>query len=332
MSLQADEHHDGAAGLRRRDWLAALAGFAVGRPASAQAATPLVGVLASTGLQALDWVRQGLGEAGFVEGRSVAFAFRSADGDPSELPRLARDIARLEPKVIFCQGPAALDAAVHATSKVPIVAIDLETDPVRSGLVRSVRAPGTNVTGLFLDQSRFAANWFELLRQVLPRARDLELLWDTSTGPWQLGAAKAAAKRLDFDVDTLVVRDKRDLDRELNQALRSKPDALVLLSSPLVRARSAQLAEFCTQHRLPAISPFSEFALAGGLMAYGPDARDFYRRVSTFVVRILKGARADRLPLEMPDDFRLVVNEGAATQLGLTLPPALLARADQVVR
>jgi putative ABC transport system substrate-binding protein len=320
--------------MQRRDWLVGSLALAAAAPRAlrAQGGPPLVGVLAATGLHPLDWMRQGLRELGFVEERDVAFAFRSADGNPRDLPRLARHLASLDPRVLFCAGPAAVDAAVHATSRVPIVALDLETDPVRSGLVRSVQQPRTNVTGLFLDQNRFAANWFELLRLVLPGAREVNVLWDSSTGPWQLAAAKDAAKRFGFDVEVLVVRDERDFDAELNDGLRRKPQALVLLSSPLVRARSAQEAEFCTRHKLPAISPFAEFAQAGGLMSYGPDIRDYYLRAATFVERILKGARPGDLPLEMPDNFRLAVNERAAAELGLTLPPLLLGRASEVVR
>ncbi len=157
---------------------------------------PLVGVLVSTGLHPLDYLRQGLRELGFVEGQNVVFAFRSADGNPRDLPGLARHLASLKPAVLFCAGPAALDAAVHATSSVPIVALDLETDPLRSGLVRSLEQPRTNVTGLFLDQPAIAGRWFELLRQAVPKAQRINLLWDASTGPWQLAAAKAAAQKL----------------------------------------------------------------------------------------------------------------------------------------
>ncbi len=128
------------------------------------------------------------------------------------------------------------------------------------------------------------------------------------------------------------MRDERDFDTELLDGLRNRPDALVLLSSPLVRARSAQLAEFCARHRLPAISPFFEFVRAGGLMSYGPNVQDYYLRVSVFVDRILKGARPAEMPLELPDNFRFVLNERAAQALGLRLPPALLAGADEILR
>ncbi len=302
-------------------------------PAWAQKSpVPLVGVLVSTGLHALDYLRQGLRELGFVEDQNVAFAFRSADGNPRDLPGLARHLASLRPAVLFCAGPAALDAAVHATSRVPIVALDLETDPLRSGLVKSLEHPRTNVTGVFLDQPAFAGKWFELLRQVLPKAQRVNLLWDSSTGPWQLAAAKSAAQKLRFDVDTLVVRDESEFAKELTDGLSRKPDALVLLSSPLVRARSKAIAEFCVKQRLPAISPFNEFAQAGGLMSYGPNVQDFYLRAAVFVDKILKGSRAGDLPLLMPTQFQLVANQRAAGQLGLVLPSTLLAAASEVIR
>jgi putative ABC transport system substrate-binding protein len=262
----------------------------------------------------------------------VAVAFRSADGNPRDLPGLARHLASLRPAVMFCSGPAALDAAVHATSSVPIVALDLETDPLRSGLVRSVERPRTNVTGLFLDQPAIAGKWFELLRQVLPKVQRINLLWDSSSGPWQLAAAKAAAQRLQFDVDTLVVRDESEFAQELADGMSRKPEALVLLSSPLVRARSKAIAEFCIRQRLPAISPFNEFPQAGGLMSYGPNVQDFYRRTAAFVDKILKGARAGDLPLSMPTSFQQVLNLRTAEQLGVVLPPTLVAAANEVIR
>jgi putative tryptophan/tyrosine transport system substrate-binding protein len=318
----------------RRRVLAGLLLVGIGLPRRAQAQSPpvpLVGVLVSTGLHPLDYMRQGLRDLGFVEGQNVAFAFRSADGNPRDLPGLARHLASLKPAVLFCAGPAALDAAVHATSSVPIVALDLETDPLRSGLVRSVEHPRTNVTGVFLDQPGFAGRWFELLHQALPQARRVNLLWDASTGPWQLGAAKAAAQRLGFDVDALVVRDDGEFDRELADGMQRRPEALVLLSSPLVRARSKSIAEFCARQRLPAISPFIEFAQAGGLMSYGPNVQDFYLRAAVFVDKVLKGSRAGDLPLSMPNKFQLTINQRAARALGLTLPPALLAAAGELI-
>ena len=306
-------------GVARRRLLGALLG-AVAVPCARADNVPLVAVLVSTGLHALDYLRQGLRDLGFVEGQHVAFAFRSADGNPRDLPGLARHLASLKPAVLFCAGPAALDAAVHATSSVPIVALDLETDPLRSGLVRSLEHPRTNVTGLFLDQPSITRRWFELLHQAVPKAQKINLLWDASTGPWQLAAAKTAAQAQRFDVDTLVVRDESEFEQELTDGLRSKADALVLLSSPLVRARSKPIAEFCVRHRLPAISPFAEFARAGGLMAYGPNVQGFYLRTAVFVDQILKGSRAGDLPILMPNQFELVLNQKAASTLGLSLP------------
>ena len=322
--------------LRRREWLAAallsLAGAPWARAQSGAAGVPLVAVLVSTGVHPLDYLRQGMRAQGWVDGEGLNFAFRSADGDPRDLPGLARHLASLRPAVLFCAGPAALDAAVHATSSVPIVALDLETDPLRSGLVRSLERPRTNVTGLFLDQPAITAKWFELLRQAVPKARRINLLWESSTGPWQLAAAKEVAQKMKFDVDTLVVRDDSEFEQELANGMKRGPDALMLLSSPLVRARSKAIAEFCTRQRLPAISPFAEFARAGGLMSYGPDVQDFYLRAATFVHRILKGARAGDLPLLLPTQFELVLNQSAAAALNLELAPALRAAANELIR
>ena len=322
--------------MRRRDLLAAallaLATAPAARAQSGAAGMPLVAVLVSTGVHPLDYLRQGLRAQGWVEGEGVNFAFRSADGNPRDLPGLARHLASLKPAVLFCAGPAAVDAAVHATSSVPIVALDLETDPLRSGLVRSLEHPRTNVTGLFLDQPAIAGRWFELLRQAVPKAQKVNLLWEASTGPWQLAAAKNAAQRLKFDVDTLVVRDDSEFDQELADGMKRSPDALVLLSSPLVRARSKSLAEFCVRQRLPAISPFVEFTRAGGLMSYGADVQDFYLRAATFVHKILKGARAGDLPILLPTQFELVLNQRAAAALNLELTPALRAAANELIQ
>jgi putative ABC transport system substrate-binding protein len=293
---------------------------------------PLVGVLAATGLSSLDYLRQGLRQQGYVEGQSVNFAFRSADGNPRDLPGLARHLAGMDVDVLFCAGPAALDAAVHATSVVPIVALDLETDPLRSGLVRSLEHPRTNVTGVFLNQPTLANKWLELVRLALPRARQLNLFWDAGSGPWQLAAVKVAAKRLEFEIDTLVVRREADFERELAEGMDAKPDALLLLSSPLVRARSVQLAEFSIKQRLPALSPFGEFVRAGGLMSYGPNVQDLYVRASVFVDKVLKGSRAGDLAISVPDKFEQLLNLRTAKALGLVLPPPLLAGASELVQ
>jgi putative ABC transport system substrate-binding protein len=315
--------------MRRR---CLLGGLLLGAGVRAQASTPpLVGVLVSTGLSPLDYLRQGMKTLGYVEGESVRYAFRSADGDPGDLPGLARHLASLDVDVLFCAGPAAVDAAVHASSRVKIVALDLETDPVRSGLVRSAAQPRTNVTGVFLDQPALTDKWIALLHQAAPRARRLSLFWEASTGPWQLAAAKNAASAQGFEIDTIVVRNERDFESGLSEGMRTRPDALLLLSSPLVRARSKQLAEFTQQHRLPALSAFSEFPRAGGLMSYGPNVPDFYARAAVFIDKILKGSRAGDLALDLPREFNLVLNRSAAAALGLSLPGSLLSASGEVI-
>jgi len=316
--------------MRRR---CLIGGLLFGAGVRAQVSKPpLVGVLVSTGLSPLDYLRRGMAALGYVDDENVRYAFRSADGDPSDLPGLARHLVGLDVDVLFCAGPAAVDAAVHASSRVKIVALDLETDPVRSGLVRSAAHPRTNVTGVFLDQPALTAKWIELLQQAAPRARRLSLFWEYSTGPWQLAAAKAAASAQGFEIDTIVVRNERDFERGLREGMRARPEALLLLSSPLVRARSAQLAEFTQAQHLPALSAFSEFPRAGGLMSYGPNVPEVYARAAVFVDKILRGSRAGDLPLAMPDQFALVLNSATATALELKLPPTLLSASQEVIR
>lgn len=319
---------------RRRLITAALlgAGTMAARGWAQERRVPLVGVLAATGLSSLDYLRQGMAAQGYIEGQSIRYAFRSADGNPRDLPGLARHLASLNVEVLFCAGPAAVDAAVHASSQVKIVALDLETDPLRSGLVKSLEHPRTNVTGVFLDQPALTARWLELLRQAAPQAKRLNLLWDAGSGPWQLAAAKTAATALGFDIDTLVVRNEAEFERELIDGLATKPEALLLLSSPLVRARSVQLAEFARKHWLPALSAFSEFPQAGGLMSYGPNVPSLYLRAATFVDQVLRGSRAGDLPIAVPARFELVLNQRTATALGLSLPQPLRSAASELIQ
>ena len=336
-SLSSAPGHGGGTavcGPRRRLITAAVlgAGMAGTQGWAQERRVPLVGVLAASGLSSLDSLRQGMAAQGYVEGQSIRYAFRSADGNPRDLPGLARHLVSLNVEVLFCAGPAAVDAAVHASSQVKIVALDLETDPLRSGLVKSLEHPRTNVTGVFLDQPALTARWLELLRQAAPQAKRLNLLWDAGSGPWQLAAAKTAATASGFDIDTLVVRNEAEFERELIDGMATKPEVLLLLSSPLVRARSVQLAEFARKHRLPALSAFSEFPQAGGLMSYGPNVPSLYLRAAIFVDQVLRGSRAGDLPIAVPGRFELVLNQRTATALGLGLPQALRAAASELIQ
>lgn len=323
--------------MERRTFLLTLAGgmLAAIRDPRAQPnrRTPVVGVLvteAGTNISLPILVR-GLRDAGYEEGKTVAIAVRSADGLPTNLPARAAELAALRVDVIYATGPAAIKAAMDATSTIPIVALDLETDPVKAGWAANLARPGRNVTGLFLDVPGLAAKWLELMKEAVPGARRIGLVWDPGTGTAQLDAAMAAAPKFGLDLRVTKVEDANAFEPALDGAVKAGAHAIIFLSSPLVSVASAKLAGFMSGSRLPALSPFRRFAENGGLMSYGPDFDAFRSRSALFVDRILKGAKAGDLPIEQPTKFELVINLKAATALGIPLPQSLLVRADQVI-
>jgi putative ABC transport system substrate-binding protein len=309
-------------------------------PVSAQSGrrVPLVGVLLTTPLtagmnaQTVMIVRDELARLGHADGERIALVIESAEGEPSRLGGLASGLVARDAAVICAFGPAAVSAAREATRSVPIVALDLESDPVREGWITSFARPGSNVTGLFQDLSQIAGKWLELLRAAVPRVRRIAVVWDGTTGTAQLDAMRQAASRSGVGIEVVEVRSWADLERVLRTPPKANVGAMVMLSSPIVRNASRQLADYAVQQRLPAISPFRPFAEHGGLMAYGPDLAEFFRRCAAFVAKLLEGARASELPIEQPTRFEMVLNERSATALGLTLPGNLLLRADQVIR
>ena len=324
--------------IDRRTFIATVAGglFAALRIAEAQQAQkpPVVGVLITDAKSniSLPILIEGLRDLGYADGKTIALEIRSAGGKPDALPALAVELVQRKVDVLYATGPAAIRAARDATTVVPIVALDLESDPVQAGWVRSLARPGGNLTGLFLDLPGLTGKWLELLREAVPGIRRVGLLWDSTTGSAQLTAAKAAAQGLGLDLRVMETRSADDLDRALRSGVSAGSRALVLLSSPLVSTRSEQIADFVVGNRLPAISPFRKFADAGGLMSYGPDFNDFRQRAATYVDKILKGAKPGDLPIQQPTKFEMVINLKAAKALGLKVPRTLLERADEVLR
>ena len=324
--------------IDRRTFLGAIAGglFATPFVVAAQPAgkVPVVGVLNSgfTGQStAIAALRRGLLDLGFIEGQTISLEIRSAGGKPEALPVLAAELVQRKVDSLVALGPAALKAATAATTSMPIIAFDLETNPVAGGYAQSVARPGGNVTGLFLDHPALTGKWLELIREVSPSSRRVALLWDSTTGHWQLAAAKAAAERLGVDFEVLEVRSFADLDGALRASVRKGSKALIQLSSPLVDRHSEQTADFALKHRLPAISMFRAFSEGGGLMSYGPNRREYDRRLALYVDKILKGAKPGDLPVEQPTHYELVINVRTARALSLTIPASLLSRADQVI-
>jgi putative tryptophan/tyrosine transport system substrate-binding protein len=327
--------------MNRRVFLGGLSLVAFAPPLAADTEPakkmPLIGVIhtenCGPGRLSVDSFRQGLRDHGYVEGQTIVVDCRSGYGKPELLPRLAAELVERHVDLLYMIGPAAVRAAKDATQSIPIVAVDLESDPVQSGFVRSIARPGGNITGLFLDLPSLTGKWLELIRQAVPRIREVALLWDATTGSAQLTAARATARSLGMDVQVLEIRSAGDLDEVLRAGFSARGlRALVQLGSPTISVRAPRIAEFTTKNRLPGISPFPEFARAGGLMAYGLDQADFFRRSASYVDKILKGAKPGDLPIEQPTKFELVINLKTAKALGLTISPSLVLRADELIQ
>ena len=274
----------------------------------------------------------GLADLGYVDGRNIILELRSGNGKPEAIPVLVGELVRLNPAVLLVVGPAAVKAAIAATKSIPIVAIDLESDPVQNGWMKSLSRPGGNVTGFFLDLTGMSAKWLQLLHEAVPDARRIGLLWDATSGGAQLAATKATAAALSVEVRTVSVVNWSDFDSTIADALKARTQAFVVLSSPTAFQYSARLAELTDRNRIPGISPFRPYAVAGGLMSYGPDLDLFFRRTAFTIDRILKGSKAGELAAEQPTKYELVINLKAAKTLGITIPKEMLLRADEVIQ
>jgi ABC-type uncharacterized transport system substrate-binding protein len=279
-------------------------------------------------------LRLGLRDLGYVEGHTIALEFRFAEGRPEVLPQLAAELVHRHVDVLVATGPAAVRAAREATGAIPVVAIDLESDPVQSGWVRSFAQPGGNITGLFMDLPGLTGKWLELLQEAVPGLARVAILWDPTTGTHQANALRTAAGRLGVETRLVEIHDPERYEALLTAAMEARPGALVQLSSPLLGLPryAKQVADFTVQHQLPAISPFKSFAEAGGLMAYGPDLVQFFGRVAVYVDKLLRGAKPADLPVEQPTKYELVLNLKTARVLGVTFPPHLLVLADKVIQ
>jgi putative ABC transport system substrate-binding protein len=321
---------------RRGFLLTSLAGVLVGPLAAGaqQARTiPVVGILHDrpAGKSVIiEGVQGALRKLGYVDGQTVNFEIRFA-GRREDLASLARDLVHRKVDVVFAIGPAALSAAKDAMGTIPIVGIALEIDPVAAGYARSVAQPGGNVTGLFLDQPALAGKWLQLIREVVPGISRIALLRDPTTGPWQLAAAKATGKDLGMELQVLEAQYATDFDEVFRAVAQARSRALVQLASPAIDLHARRIAELTLKQRLPAISPYRAFPAGGGLMSYGPDQTVFYPRLASYIDKIVKVGKPGDLPIEEPEKFDLIINLRTAKALGLTIPPSLLARADQII-
>ena len=275
--------------------------------------------------------KQGLRELGYVEGRNISIEYRWAEGRLDRLPDLAADLVRLKVDVIVASSQAAV-AAKHATTVIPIV-MPIITDPVRLGLVASLARPGGNATGFATQNDELPGKWMELVKETLPKvSRVAALFQPTYDGGVQLKASEAAARSLGVRLQALTVERPDDFATAFAEVQKNRAEALIVSSTGLFYVHGTRLVEFAAKHRLPAIYHRSEFVVgSGGLMSYGPDFRDMFRRSATYVDKILKGAKPGDLPVQQPTKFELVINTKTAKALGLTLPASLLVQADQLI-
>jgi putative tryptophan/tyrosine transport system substrate-binding protein len=279
----------------------------------------------------LESFKQGLREQGYVDGQNVAVDVRHPTTTTDQLSGIAAELVRLKPDAIFAAASSGIDAVRSATTTIPIVALDLETDPLASGIVASLARPGGNVTGIFLDFPELGGKWLELVTEVAPKVSRVAVLWDPATGRVPLKGAEAAAPSLRLKLQVLEARGPSEFEAAFNAAIRARAGAMVILSSPVFNTYRRQLVDLAAKHRLPVIMPFPFFADDGGLIAYGTDLIELYRQGGVMVGKILKGASPKSLPIERPNRFALVVNMKTAKALGITIPRSVLIRADRVI-
>ena len=273
----------------------------------------------------------GLETMGFHAANEVEFILRLTAGDESRLAPMAGELVEQKVDLIVAVSRPAVLATRLATAAIPIVALDLESDPVGSGFAASYSRPGGNLTGFFFDFPDFGMKWLELAKEIIPGLGVVVVLWDPAAGLAHAKAVAAAVKLFGAKQEVLEVRVRGELEEAFAAAGRRRADAVLILSSPIFGSHPEEMGNLTLRHRLPAVTLFPELARAGVLIAYGPSLPDAYRQVGVMVGKVLRGANVAQLPIERPTKFELVVNLKSAKALGLTIPTALLARADEVI-
>lgn len=281
--------------------------------------------------QNFDPFLQALRELRFAEGTNLTIEYRVRPGKPEEILAFANDLARAKVDAILAIAPAGVSAAAKATTSIPIVAVDLESDPIASGYAASLGRPGGNITGLFLDFPELGGKWIQLLKEAVPKITRVAVLWDPATGPTVLSAAEAAGSSMRLQLLRLEARSPADCVRAFESAAMQKAEGLLVLGSPVFNSARKEIAELAVKHRLPAIMPFPNFADDGGLMAYGPHLSSMFRQAGGVMAKVLRGARPGGIPIERPMRFELTVNLKTARALGIKIPQSVLLGADRVI-
>ena len=278
-----------------------------------------------------EMLQQGLAQLGYTEGQQIAFVHRHGDGEPARLGAAAAELVRLKPDVIFARGPSAVAAAVRATTTIPIVAVDLESDPLALGYAKTLARPGGNVTGVFLDLPELSAKQLQLFQEIVPGVSRVALVGDSVANAAQYRATERAAQTLKVQVQAFEGRTTAELDAALEALRHHGVGGVVLFSSPTVFYNRARIAKLAREKRLPTVALFTEFAEVGGLLTYGPSLRESFRRCGVYVGKILNGTKPADLPIERPEKFELALNVRAAKALGLKIPEPFLRRADRII-
>jgi putative ABC transport system substrate-binding protein len=327
----------------RREFVALLGGAAVACPltAWAQQSVRHVGVLMGAtadsdpgaGPRAAA-INQTLQQLGWTEGRNIRFSYLWAAGDPSRMRTYAAELARVSPDVILAAGAAAVAELIRQTAIIPIV-FAVVADPVALGFVPSLAHPGGNITGFTNFEPSMMGKWVEMLKEITPAITQVAILFNPDNAavyvslflrPFEAAAAQLAVKPI-----ALPVRDEAEIDNVLNELAHGPRSGVAVMPDAFTSAHSKVIASIAARYRLPAVYPYRYYAAAGGLMSYGVDVIDIYRRSAAYVDRILRGAKPGDLPIQQPTKFELVINAKTAKALGLDVPPTLLARADEVI-
>jgi putative ABC transport system substrate-binding protein len=324
--------------MRRREFIALVGGAAawpLHARAQQQRKLPTIGFLGTSAPSAFSpWVSsfaQRLRDLGWLEGRTIAIEYRWAEGRPERYREIATEFVRLKVDVIVSSGVGAA-AAKQATSAIPIV-FAVSVDPLGTGLVESLARPGGNVTGLSTQSTDTVGKRIEVLREIIPSLRRLAIMANVGqrAAALQLREVEATARALGLDVAPLEIRRVEDVAPAFDEAVKRQVDAFYLVAEPLANAHRAYINRLALAARLPTMHGLREYVEAGGLISYGPNVPDMFRRAADYVDKILRGAKPGDLPVEQPTKFDLVLNLKTARALGLEIPPTLLARADEVI-
>ncbi len=337
--------------MERRTFLEVIAGGLLAAPLAAEGQqagkVPRIGVLVPVEPESqtepnIAAFRQGLHDLGYVEGENIAVEYRYAHGQTELYAKLASDLVHRKVDIMIVGSTVPTLDAMRATQTIPIVGVGMGSDPVRLGIVKSLARPGGNVTGTsWLTGAEFAGKWVELLKEAAPpivrvgflmdaRTRSAPNMPDIRADP--LEAARAAAHAASLTFQILEIRELREAESDLTKLNKDRRGSLIVLGSLFFMAHASDIVNLAAKHRLPAIYALRVFMDAGGLMSYGPSLADLWRRTATYADKILKGAKPADLPVEQPTKFELVINMKTAKALGLTIPPSVLLRADEVIQ